>query len=147
MTGHGSLQPVDKLFRLAREAHPNLKRVGVVWNPSEANSEAATKMARTICKELGIELIEVTVDSSAGVSEAANAVVGRGVEAIWAGGDVTVAVAFDALVAAAQGRHIPVFTNMASESKKGALFSLGADYYEVGKFGGHIAAKVLRGTS
>src|SRR5262245_7203096 len=25
MTGHGSLQPVDKLFRLAREANPNLK--------------------------------------------------------------------------------------------------------------------------
>src|SRR5262245_6469661 len=54
MTGHGSLQPVAKLFRLAREAHPNLNRVGVVWNPSEANSEAATMMARSICQELGI---------------------------------------------------------------------------------------------
>src|SRR5262249_30386152 len=47
MTGQGSLQPVASLFRLAREAHPNLKKVGVVWNPSEANSEAATKMARS----------------------------------------------------------------------------------------------------
>jgi ABC-type uncharacterized transport system substrate-binding protein len=147
MTGHGSLQPVPGLFRLAREAHPNLKRVGVVWNPSEANSEAATVMARSICKELGIELVEVTVDSPAGVAEAASAVVGRGVEAIWAGGDVTVAVAFESLVAAARGGQIPVFTNMANEAKKGALFSLGADYYEVGKLAGHLAAKVLRGTS
>src|SRR5262245_38412166 len=147
MTGHGSLQPVDKLFRLAREAHPNLKRVGVVWNPSEANSEAATKMARSICKELGIELIEVTVDSPAGVAEAASAVMGRGVEAIWAGGDVTVAVAFESLVDAARDKHIPVFTNMSSEARKGALFSLGADYYEVGKLGGHLAARMLRGTS
>src|SRR5262249_59618533 len=72
MTGHGSLQPVDKLFRLAREAHPNLKKVGVVWNPSEANSEAATVMARSICKELGIELVEVTVHSAAGVARAYN---------------------------------------------------------------------------
>src|SRR5262245_9245208 len=147
MTGHGSLQPVAKLFRLAREAHPDLKRVGVVWNPSEANSEAATMRARGICEELGIELIEVTVDSPAGVSEAANAVVGRGVEAIWAGGDVTVAVAFESLVAAGRDRHIPVFTNMSSEAKKGAMFSLGADYYEVGRMGGHLASKVLRGTS
>src|SRR5262245_32242844 len=147
MTGYGSLQPVPALFRLAREAYPNLRKVGVVWNPSEANSEAATVMARSICKELGIELIEVTVDSPAGVAEAANAVVGRGVEAIWAGGDVTVAVAFESLVAAARGGHIPVFTNMASEAQKGALFSLGADYYEVGKIAGHLAAKVLRGTS
>jgi ABC-type uncharacterized transport system substrate-binding protein len=65
MTGYGSLQPVDALFRLAREAKPDLNKVGVVWNPSEANSEASTIMARRICKELDIELIEVTVDSSA----------------------------------------------------------------------------------
>ena len=58
-------------------------------------------MARSICKELGIELVEVTVDSPAGVAEAANAVVARGVQAIWAGGDVTVAVGIDSLMAAA----------------------------------------------
>src|SRR5262245_21448257 len=68
MTGYGSQQPVETLFRLAREAYPDLRRVGVVWNPSEPNSEASTVMARRICKELGIELIEVTVDSSAGVA-------------------------------------------------------------------------------
>jgi ABC-type uncharacterized transport system substrate-binding protein len=147
MTGYGSLQPVDALFRLAREANPNLKKVGVVWNPSEPNSEASTVMARRVCKELGIELVEVTVDSSAGVAEAANAVVGRGVESIWAGGDVTVAVGFDSLLAAARNGHIPVFTNMPSDAEKGSLFSLGADYHEVGRLSGLLAAKVLRGTS
>src|SRR5262245_49858812 len=62
MTGYGSLQPVEALFRLAREANPHLNKVGVVWNPSESNSEASTIMARRICKELDIELIAVTVD-------------------------------------------------------------------------------------
>src|SRR5262245_7583870 len=147
MAGYGSLQPGDKPFSWARQANSDSTSLGVVWNPSEANSEAATIMARDICKELGIELIEVTVDSSAGVAEAASAVVGRGIEAIWAGGDVTVAVAFESLVDAARDRHIPVFTNMSSEARKGALFSLGADYYEVGKLGGHLAARMLRGTS
>jgi len=147
MTGYGSLQPVEALFRLAREAHPNLKQVGVVWNPSEPNSEASTVMARRICKELGIELIEVTVDSSAGVAEAANAVIGRGVQAIWAGGDVTVAVAFDTVLAAARIGRIPVFTNMPSDAQKGSLFSLGADYHEVGRLSGRLAAKVLRGAN
>lgn len=33
MTGYGSLQPVAALFRLAREINPDLKKVGVVWNP------------------------------------------------------------------------------------------------------------------
>jgi ABC-type uncharacterized transport system substrate-binding protein len=147
MTGYGSLQPVDALFRLAREANPGLAKVGVVWNPSESNSEASTIMARRISKELGIELIEVTVDSSAGVAEAANAVVARGVQAIWAGGDVTVAVAFDSVIAAAKSGQIPVFTNMPSYAENGALFSLGADYHEIGRLSGHLAAKILGGMS
>jgi len=119
----------------------------VVWNPSESNSEASTKMARSICKELGIELVEVTVDSPAGVAEAANAVVARGVEAIWAGGDVTVGVAFDSVVAAANSREIPVFSNMPDYAQNGALISLGANYHEIGRQSGHLAAKILRGTS
>jgi ABC-type uncharacterized transport system substrate-binding protein len=147
MTGYGSLQPVAGVFRLAREARPDLKKVGVVWNPSEPNSEASTTMARHICQELGIELVEVTVDSSAGVGEAAGAVVGRGIEAIWAGGDVTVAVAFDSVVAAARNGHIPVFTNMPSDAGRGALFALGADYFEVGRTSGVLAARVLKGTN
>jgi ABC-type uncharacterized transport system substrate-binding protein len=147
MTGYGSLQPVAALFRLAREINPDLKKVGVVWNPSESNSEASTIMARSICKELGIELVEVTVDSSAGVAEAANAVVGRGVQAIWAGGDVTVAVGIDSLMAAARNGRIPVFTNMPSYAENGSLFSLGADYHEIGRLSGLLAAKVLRGAS
>ena len=147
MTGYGSLQPVAELFRLAREANPGLKSVGVVWNPSESNSEASTVMARQICKELGIELVEVTVDSPAGVGEAANAVVARGVEVIWAGGDVTVGVAFDSLVAAANSRQIPVFANMPDYAQNGALFALGANYHEIGRVCGHLAAKILRGAS
>jgi ABC-type uncharacterized transport system substrate-binding protein len=145
MTGYGTLQPVEAVFQLARQANPKLARVGVVWNPSEANSEASTKLARQACKDLDIELIEVTVDTSAAVSESAQALVNRGVEAIWAGGDSTVSTAFDALIAAARSGRIPVFTNMPSDVKKGSLFSLGADYYEVGRWSGLLAARVLRG--
>jgi putative ABC transport system substrate-binding protein len=147
MAGYGSMQPVDALFRLAREAQPDLKKVGVVWNPAESNSVASTKLARRICSELGIELVEIPVDSSAGVAEAAKAVVARGVQAIWAGGDVTVAVSFDSVIAAARNGQIPVFTNMPTDVHKGALFSLGADYHEVGRVSGLLAAKILRGTS
>jgi ABC-type uncharacterized transport system substrate-binding protein len=145
MTGQGSLQPVASLFRLAREANPQLKKVGVAWNPAESNSEASTVMARAVCKKLNIELVEVTVDSSSAVQDAAKALVSREVEAIWAGGDATVAPALDSLVAAARDGGIPVFTNMPTDVKQGALFSLGADYYEVGHASGLLAARVLKG--
>jgi ABC-type uncharacterized transport system substrate-binding protein len=145
MTGYGTLQPVRSAFEMARDANPDLQSVGVIWNPSEQNSEASVLEARKVCRELGFDLDEVTVDTSAAVSEAAKALVARNVEAIWAGGDSTVASAFQTVVAAAREGGIPVFTNMPSDVKLGALFAVGADYYEVGRAGGLRAAEVLRG--
>jgi putative tryptophan/tyrosine transport system substrate-binding protein len=89
--------------------------------------------------------VEMTVDSSSAVLDAAKALASRQVEAIWAGGDATVAPAFDTLVGCARDAGIPVFTNMPSDVKQGAMFSLGADYYEVGRAGGELAARVLKG--
>src|SRR5262245_13603886 len=82
--------PVAESFRLARKLFPGLQSVGVVWNPSEANSEITTMQARKICRELRIDLKEAHVDNAVGVAEAAAALTAQGVQAIWVGGDNTV---------------------------------------------------------
>ena len=145
VAGYGTFQPVEKAFRLARELFPELHTVGVLWNPAEPNSEASTKQARLIAKELGITLAEAVVDNSSGVFEAASSLVARGVQAIWVGGDVTVMVAFEALVTAARDGRIPVFTNMPPQAERGALFDVGANYFEVGRLTGLLGAQALRG--
>ena len=38
LTGIGTFLPVEDSFKLAREFFPALKSLGIVWNPSEANS-------------------------------------------------------------------------------------------------------------
>ena len=53
MVGMGTMQPVAETFRLARRLAPRLKRVGVAWNPSEANSEACTKVAQIRLQRAG----------------------------------------------------------------------------------------------
>ncbi len=87
----------------------------------------------------------MTVESSSAVLDAAKALAAREVEAIWAGGDSTVAAALDTLIGTASDADIPLFTNMPSDVKQGALFSLGADYYEVGRASGQLAGRVLNG--
>lgn len=145
LAGYGTLQPVDACFRLARQLFPELKTVGVVWNPSESNSEAQLKLARKICQELGITLLEATVDNSSGVLDAANAVVSRGAEGFWVPGDVTVLTAFQSTVQAAKRGKIPVFTVIPPHAERGALFDLGANYHEVGKLTGRLAGEILGG--
>ena len=112
LAGFGTMQPVRETFAMARKVFPGLKRVGEVWNPAEANSEAQTKIARAVCREMGIELVEANVDGSSGVSEAARSLVARDVDALWALGDVTVLTALETMIAAARGAGIPVFTSI-----------------------------------
>ncbi len=145
LTGIGTLQPVEEIFRLAREINPRLAVVGVVWNPAEINSEICTRRARAISAELGIKLIEAPIEKTSDVREATAALVQRGAEAIWTGGDATVAGAIDPLVAAARQGGVPVFSNMAGQVHSGTLFDYGADYETVGHEGGRIAALVLHG--
>ncbi|MBX3731901.1 MAG: ABC transporter substrate-binding protein [Verrucomicrobiae bacterium] len=147
LAGFGTMQPIAGAFTLAREMNPALAKVGVVWNAAEANSEAQVKVARRICAELGIELLEATVDNAAAVAEAAGALVARGVDALWMGGDVTVMTAADSMIAVARKARIPAFTVIPPHVKRGALFDLGADYFEVGRQSGHLAAEILEGRS
>ena len=145
MTGYGSIQPVANIFRTARQMRPELKTVGLVWNPTEANSVAQTKIARTVCAELGITLAEANADNSTAALESANSLIARGVEAIWISGDVTISLASSAVINAARRAKIPVFTALPPNVRQGALFDLGANYLEVGRSVGRLASDVLDG--
>lgn len=147
MTGVGTLPPVDEAFKMAKQLHPELKRIGLVWNPTEANSVAATKVARSVCSQMGITLEEANAESSTAVGEAAASLLSRGVEALWVSPDQTVSLGMDALISAAKRARVPVFTSLPGSIKKGALFDLGADYLALGHIEGLIAADVLDGRS
>ena len=144
LIGIGTFQPVEHTFEIAKEIYPKLTRVGVVWNASEACSEACVLKARKKCKELGIELLEANVENSAGVLEAAKSLVGRGAQTLWIGGDNTVETATDSVVTAREGR-IPVFSNTPASVKRGELFALGADYFEIGTLAEELASQILKG--
>jgi len=145
LVGIGTFMPVAKNFELARRMFPDLRTVGLAWNPAESNSRAFTIKAREACQALGIELLEVNVEHSSGVGEAANSLVSRGAQALWISGDVTVLVAADVVASAAKKARIPVFTLTPPLVDRGALFDLGANFITIGRQTGELAAKILRG--
>ncbi len=145
LAGLGTFQPVEDAVLIARQINPGLKKIGVPWCSNETCSEACVVIARRICDSLGIELMEANVENTTSVLEASQSLVARGAEALWIGGDNTVEVAFDLMVKAGRNGKIPVFCNDPELVGKGALFGLGANYFEVGKAGGNIAADILEG--
>lgn len=147
MTGFGSMQPVESLFKRIKEMRPEARRIGLVWNPAESNSFAQTKLARELCPKMGLELIEGSVDNSAGVQEAVNSVLSRGVDAIWISGDITISSASTVVIRAATNAGIPVFSSLPSTVMQGGTLDLGADYVSIGRTLGNLAADVLEGKS
>jgi ABC-type uncharacterized transport system substrate-binding protein len=145
LVGIGTFQPVEAVIRIAREMNPELRKLGVVWCASETCSEACVKKARKICGELGIELVETSVESVTQVYEAASSVCAKGVEALWIGGDNVVEPAISMLISAGAKSGIPVFSNNPKHSIKGAMASLGANYYQVGQTAGSLVLDLING--
>ena len=145
MTGVGSLPPVQEIFELARRMHPSLKRVGLVWDPSEANSVVSTALARKVCASMGISLIEANAENSTAIGDATASLISRGVEAIWISPDLVASHGTQLIVSKANGAHIPVFSSVPASGISGALFELGADYLAIGRVEGNLAADVLDG--
>jgi ABC-type uncharacterized transport system substrate-binding protein len=145
LAGIGTFQPVEDGLLIAREMNPHLNILGVPWCSHEVCSEACVKIARKVGDSLQIELKEVTVDNSSAVYEAVQSLISRGAEAIWVGGDNTVEIAMDMIVKATDDAGIPVFCNNPDMPAKGALFGLGANYYEVGEATAQVAAQILNG--
>ena len=123
---------------------PDLKKVGVAWNPAEANSRAFVEKAREVCRRWGIELLEANVENSNSVLEAEDSLVARGAEALWIGGDVTVSVAADSVVSVGR-RATSGVQYYAWQPDRGTLFDYGADFYQIGKQTGELASRILRG--
>jgi putative ABC transport system substrate-binding protein len=145
LVGYGVLLPVDKVFLLARQMYPELKRVGVAWNPAEANSRCFTSMARRVCERLGIELLEAQVDNASGVVEAINSVIARDAQALWIGGDITVSSAAETVLKLAERARIPVFSILPGKPGRNTLFDMGLDFFEAGRHTGDLAGDILNG--
>ncbi len=147
MAGVGTFQPVESAFKIAHQMNPELKRVGVVWNPSEDNSDACVRKARIACQELGIELVEANCSNSSEVPEGVRSLLGRNVQAIWVGGDTVANAGIHSIVAVAKEAGLPVFSNDPNDAARGALFGLGASYQQVGVVVGDMGGQILRGAS
>lgn len=147
MAGLGSLPPVHELFDLLKEIHPELDRVGLVWNPAEANSEAATRLARDAAARLGITLVDGNAESSTAAGEVAASVLARGVDVLWISTDITVSTAADVMIEAARRARVPVVTSLPGTAERGALIDLGSSFFEIGVEQGRLVADVLEGRS
>jgi len=146
VTGVSDMVPVDRQMYLIKFLFPDAKKVGNLYNAGEVNSVVTNDMAKEACAELGMEILEATVATTADVSMAARSLVGK-VDAIYVATDNTVISALDTVAKVCEDNKIPLFLADPTTVSQGALLALGFDYYLHGRQTADLVARILQGES
>lgn len=144
VTGLSDLSPVEQHVELIKEILPNVKSIGVVYNPGEANAVSLMDLLKLSAAKHGIKLVEATALKSADVQSATQAIAEKS-DVIYALIDNTVASAIEGMIVAANQAKTPVFGAATSYVERGAIASLGFDYYQIGVQTADYVVAILEG--
>jgi putative ABC transport system substrate-binding protein len=144
VTGVSDMAPVGDHVRLIREITPNVKRLGVIYNPGEANSVSSLAALKTAAGAAGITIVEAPANKSADVQTSARSLVGK-VDAIYVPTDNTVVSAFEAAVGVADEAKLPLYAADTDSVARGALAAVGFNYFDVGLQTAAVIVRVLKG--
>lgn len=146
ITGTSDEIQVDQILELALTIKPEIKTLGFMYNPSEANSVSNLEKAKAFCSKKNIKVIESAVTTISDVQTNAQVLVTK-VDAIFAPNDNTVASAMSALANEANKAKVPVFVGADSMVMDGGFATVGIDYEELGKATAHMVDDLLNGKS
>ncbi|WP_102262304.1 ABC transporter substrate-binding protein [Mesobacillus jeotgali] len=121
------------------------KKIGVIYNAGEQNSEVQLKEVKKLAEANGAKVVEASISTSAEVKQAAESLVGR-VDAIYVPTDNTVVSALESVISVANGKKIPLFVGELDSMKRGAVAASGFNYYDIGYQSGLMAAEILSGS-
>ena len=144
VTGVSDLLALDKQMNLVKQVVPGAKRIGMVYNPGEANSVVVVKELQKLLPTLGMTLVEAAAPRSVDVSSAARSLIGK-VDVIYTSTDNNVVSAYEALVKVGQDAKIPLVASDTDSVKRGAVAAYGINYRDFGEQTGRMVARILKG--
>jgi len=145
VTGTHDRGPLEKQVALIREIQPNAKKVGIIYNSSEINSVIQAERLKKACEPLGMEVVELTVNSVNDVQQVAEGFLGGKVDAIFVPTDNIIASSIPTLMSVADKEKIPVYGAEVGHVKSGVLASESISFYDIGHRAGEMAAEILKG--
>jgi len=144
VTGVSDMSPIGKHLDLIGEITPNAKRIGVPFNPGEANAVVLLNLLKQEAPSRGMTIVEAPAPDTNSVLAAARSLVGK-VDVIYTPTDNTVVSALEGIIKVGMDSKIPVYAGDTDSVPRGAIAALGFDYYDVGRQTGQMVLRVLNG--
>jgi putative ABC transport system substrate-binding protein len=146
VTGVSDMAPIADHLALILEITPDVKRLGVLYNPGEANSVSSLAAVKTEAEAAGITVVEGPATKSADVQAATRSLIGK-VDAIYVPTDNTIVSALESAVGAANEAKLPLYAGDTDSVARGALAAVGFNYFDVGVQTAGLVDRVLKGES
>ena len=144
ITGVSDLAPIELHLKLMKEMVPGAKRLGVLMNPSLANTQTYLETLKQLAPAAGLTIVESAAPQTINVQAAALNLVGK-VDMVYIPNDTTVYAALEAAIKVATENKLPLFCGETRSVERGCAASISFDYYDVGVATAQMVKKVLDG--
>lgn len=144
ITGVSNFVDLEPQIEIFRKIQPNLKNLGIIYNPGENNSLAIISRLELLCPKLGIKLFRQVASNTNDVSIAATKLVSE-VDAIFISNDNNALSSLGTIIQIANKSKIPVYVSDTDAVELGALAALGPNQYKIGMQTGEMIATILNG--
>ena len=144
VTGLSDMANLKEHLELIKSFIPNIKTLGIPYNPGEANSVSMLASMKVEAGKMGITIVEAAAPKSSDVMIATKQLVGK-VDAIYCPIDNTIISAVESVVKVGIDAGIPVFAGDTDTVARGAVAAVGYDYFDLGRQTGDIVVRILKG--
>nr|VFJ57582.1 MAG: putative ABC transport system substrate-binding protein [Candidatus Kentron sp. FW] len=138
------MPPIIRQIALIRALTPNVRNLGVLYNPGETNSVAVIDRLKAKLKPKSTQLTlhERPVTNTADVAQATESLLGH-VDAIYLPPDNTIYGAISVIGREARDNNIPLYATTKPALKKGAIATMALDFTELGRDSAKLLRQVL----
>lgn len=143
VSGTSDLTPVKEQIGLITQLVPNVKKVGLLYCSSEANSKFQIEIAKKELEALGLEGVEATVSNSNEIQQVTQSLVGK-VEAIYIPTDNMLAAGMATVAQVTTPSKLPVVVGEEGMVTNGGTATYGINYYNLGKLTAAQAVAILK---
>lgn len=144
ITGTSDATPIEKQIALAKELLGSFKKVGIVYNIGEANSEAQVNQVKELGKKEGFEVVAKGITNVNEIAQALDSIIAS-VDFIYTPVDNMLASSYPVIVKKASERNKAVIGSVTDFVSQGALATEGINQYKIGVQTADMIIKYLEG--
>ena len=145
ITGTTDMNPVADQIDLIKEILPDIKKVGIIYNIDEVNSQVQADLAKVEAEKEGIEIIIKTVSQASEISTTTAALIEDGAEALYLPTDSLIASNMPAITSVCEEKDILTVCGESGMLEGGGSITYSISYSTLGKLTGEMAAEILNG--